>query len=40
MTVSTGFLAFVVTVALIATAIAPIVLLYLWIKDLRRGELW
>jgi hypothetical protein len=40
MTVSTGFLAVVVTVAVIATAIAPIVLLYLWIKDIRRGELW
>jgi len=40
MIISTGLLAALVTVALIVTAIAPIVLLYLWLKDLKRGELW
>jgi len=40
MIVSTGFLAVLVSVALVVTAIAPVVLVYLWIKDIRRGELW
>ena len=40
MIVSTGFLSVMVTLALIMTAVAPIVLLLLWFKDIKRGELW
>jgi len=40
MTISAGMLAFVVSVALVVTIVAPIVLVVLWIKDVRKGELW
>jgi hypothetical protein len=40
MTISAGALALVVSVALALTIVAPIVLVVLWIKDARKGELW
>jgi hypothetical protein len=40
MIVSANFLSIMVTIALVITALAPIVLLALWIKDLKRGQLW
>ena len=40
MTISAGMLAFVVSGALVVTIVAPIVLVVLWIKDVRKGELW
>lgn len=40
MIVSAGFLSVVVTLALLVTIAAPIVLIVLWIKDWRKGQLW
>lgn len=40
MTVSAAGLALVVTVALAAVALSPFVLLYLLIKDIRKGTPW
>jgi hypothetical protein len=40
MIVSSGFLSTMVTIALSVTIIAPIVLIILWIKDWKKGQLW
>lgn len=40
MTITVGFLSTMVTIALAVTILAPVVLLWLWIKDMRRGQLW
>lgn len=40
MIISTAVLSVLVTVAVIVTGIAPVVLLLLWFKDYRKGELW
>lgn len=40
MTISAGALALIVSVALAVTIVAPIILVVLWIKDARKGELW
>ena len=40
MTISSTVLAVLVTIALIITTIAPIVLLTLFVRDWRRGKLW
>lgn len=40
MIVSSGFLAIMISIALAVTIIAPIVLIILWIKDWKEGQLW
>ena len=40
MIISAGLLTFIVSLALLVTIIAPIVLLVLWIKDWRKDQLW
>jgi hypothetical protein len=40
MTVSASFLAVLVSVTLVATIAAPVILVWLWIREWRRGTLW
>lgn len=40
MTASSGFLATIVTIALVITIIAPFALALFWIKDWRNKKLW
>lgn len=40
MTISATLLGIIVTIALIISAIAPICLLILFVRDWRRGKLW
>jgi hypothetical protein len=40
MIVSPGFLAIMISAALVVTTITPIVLIILWIKDWKEGQLW
>jgi hypothetical protein len=40
MIISAGFLGIMVTIALAVTIIAPIILMVLWIKDWKEGQLW
>ncbi len=40
MTASVGFLAIMVTVALMITAAAPVLLLYFLYRDWEKGTLW
>jgi hypothetical protein len=40
MTASVGFLQVLVTVATVAASVAPVVLVALWIRDLRGGKIW
>lgn len=40
MTVSVGFLTLMVSIALGVTAVAPIILMLLWLRDWRAGRLW
>ena len=40
MIVSSGFLSVMVGVALTVTIIAPVILIFLWIKDSIKGQLW
>lgn len=40
MTLSLPWLTLLITLATLATAIAPIVLVLLWIRDIRKGMLW
>lgn len=40
MMISSGTLAVIVSCALVVTLLAPLVLLGLWIKDWRKGQLW
>lgn len=40
MTASVGLLRGLVTVATVVVSIAPIVLLFLWVRDARGGRLW
>lgn len=40
MIASVSFLSWVVGTAVTVTAIAPFILLYLWIKDWKQGQLW
>jgi len=40
MTASVGFLSVLVTAATVVTTLAPLVLVALWVRDLRRGDLW
>lgn len=40
MSVSVGFLSIMVTAALLLTILAPIVLLILWLRDWKRGQIW
>ena len=40
MIVSAGFLGVMITLALVVTMIAPVILIVLWIKDWKEGKLW
>ena len=40
MTASVAFLAVMVSVAVVVTGLTPLLLVYLWIKDRRKGRLW
>jgi hypothetical protein len=40
MTASIGFLQGLVTIATVVVTIAPLVLLFLWVRDARGGRLW
>ncbi|MGD8526721.1 MAG: hypothetical protein PVJ63_10760 [Thioalkalispiraceae bacterium] len=40
MIVSSSALAFMVSIALSITIVAPVVLLILWVKDWKKGQLW
>ena len=40
MTISTGALALIVTLAVTVTALSPLLLIALWINDRRKGRLW
>ena len=40
MTASVSLLGFMVTAALVVTAIAPLLLLGIWLKDWKNKELW
>lgn len=40
MTASVGFLSILVSIALLATMISPIVLIIFLIRDWRRGQQW
>lgn len=40
MTISITALTWLVSIALLATVLAPVVLLIFWIKDLKEGTLW
>ena len=40
MMVSTPFLTVLVTLAWLATLLAPVLLLYLFMKDRNQGQLW
>lgn len=40
MTASVGFLTVLVTIATVVATLAPIVLIVLWIADMRGGRLW
>lgn len=40
MIVSSGFLAVMISIALVVTIIAPIILIILWFKDWKEGQLW
>lgn len=40
MIISSGFLAVMVTIALVVTMIAPVYLLFTWIRDWIKGQLW
>lgn len=40
MTISADILAMVISIALLITIIAPVVLMIIWIKDWRNGRLW
>lgn len=40
MTASVGFLTVLIGGAAILVALAPLVLLLLWLRDVRRGDLW
>ena len=40
MTASVAFLAVMVSVAVLVTAVTPFLLIVLWIKDRRKGRLW
>lgn len=40
MIVSSGFLGVMVSFALIVTVVAPILLIVVWIKEWKKGQLW
>jgi hypothetical protein len=40
MTASVSFLSWLITGATVVATIAPVVLIVLWIRDARRGNLW
>lgn len=40
MTASTGFLAFIVTAAVAVSTLTPLILIYLWIRDWIKKQLW
>lgn len=40
MIISAGFLTAIVSMALLVTIISPIVLIYLWVHDWKKGQLW
>ncbi|MFP4611709.1 MAG: hypothetical protein ACLFQT_11880 [Thiohalophilus sp.] len=40
MTASVTFLAFVVTIAVAVSTVTPLVLIYLWIRDWKKEQLW
>ncbi|MEJ2143350.1 MAG: hypothetical protein P8Y24_13565 [Gammaproteobacteria bacterium] len=40
MIASSGFISVMVSIALMVTIIAPIVLIILWLKDWKKGQLW
>ena len=40
MIVSSEFLSVMVTIALAITITAPIILIILWLKDWKKGQLW
>ena len=40
MTASVGFLTGLVTIATVVATVSPVVLVALWIRDAKRGQLW
>lgn len=40
MTISVTSLALLVGIATLVTALAPLVMLFLWVRDWKRGQLW
>ncbi len=40
MMISTSIFSIMITVALAITALSPVILLTLWVLDLKRGKLW
>jgi hypothetical protein len=40
MIVSAGFLKIMVGIALVVTIAAPVILIILWIRDWKKGQLW
>lgn len=40
MIASSGFLSVLVTIALAVTIVSPIILIVLWIRDWKKGQLW
>ena len=40
MIASVSLLSWIVGVAVTVTAVTPFILLYLWIKDWKKGQLW
>lgn len=40
MTASAGFLALIVTIAVTISTVTPFILIYLWIRDWKKQQLW
>ena len=40
MMISVSLLTLMVSIALVATMLTPVVLLVLWLRDWKRGQLW
>lgn len=40
MIVSSGLMSFVIVAALAVVALAPFILLVLWVSDMKQGKLW
>lgn len=40
MMIPASIFSIVITVALLITVLSPVILLTLWVRDLKRGQLW